>query len=81
MEKWTHAAASEVSSQWGISRKGSLGNTQRTCLLPTPSSPNDDVPIDQTVGWREGGWLCIASLGCTELEIMCLILRFLQLGV
>lgn len=79
MEKWTHAVASEVSSQWGISRKGSLGNTQRTCLLPTPASPNDDVPIDQTVGWWGGGWLCTAGLGCTELEIMCLIPGFCSL--
>lgn len=32
MEKWTHPVPSEVSSQWGISRKGSLGNTQKTSV-------------------------------------------------
>lgn len=65
MEKWAHAVASEVSSLWGISRKGSLGNTQKTCLFPISPSPNDVVPIDQTVGWwGGGGWLCSASPGC-----------------
>lgn len=61
MEKWTHPVPSEVSSQWGISRKGSFGNTQKTCLFLSPASPSV-VPIDQTVGWWGGGWLCTASL-------------------
>lgn len=89
MKKWTHAVAPEVSSLWGISRKGSLGNTQKICLFPSPASPKDVVPVDKTMGWWGGSWLCTARLGCRlfwkqggcKAGRVCSILNFLQLGV